>query len=181
MSDSQELSVDPMENAAIGETYTIEETKTLHEVNYTPDVYFGSDRFADDIEVTSVELVELEDGMQGIEVTWNSEVTKRLPRRWDYHKGAVTESEKKRKSRRKWIARAATALSIAIPFGIALLIHNWMMGEIAGEMTINGEPMTPPTTLETLSVLLPVVLLTALLVYAISGGMPPITPRGGRR
>lgn len=165
---------DPLDGAVIGETHTIRETQTLHGINMGPDVFWGSDRFGD-ADIVDVEIIETGDeDYNDIKVTWEGDITKRLPRRWDYHREPVTEAEKRTAARRKWLGRAAHALAVIVPVGLATWIGTHVTNAALSGMTINGEPMggTATTVVDTASLVLIVMAISALIIYGMKGGFP---------
>lgn len=165
-------SKDPLDGADIGETATVSETVDLYGINMAPDVFFGSDRFGD-ADIVDVEIVETDgEDYNNIKVTWEGEMTKQLPLRWDYHREPVTEEEKRVASRRKWLYRGGRAAAVLIPMGLATWLAAVMMRRVSGEMTINGEPVVAPTFAEMLPAMAAVLLLSALIMYGLKGGFP---------
>jgi hypothetical protein len=176
----QQENSDPLAGAAIGETRTVRTSKTLYSIDLTPDEYFGTDRFPDHIDIADVELVETDDMSCGpdIRITWEGEVTKQLPSRWDYHREPVTEEEKRTARRKTWAKRLG---SVGITVG-TLAFTGWIaahvMQQFAG-VTINGEPMTVGSPTEIFVSMVPLLLVAALIAYGIQGGLPGMV--GGRR
>lgn len=163
---------DPLNGKDVGETVTVTESKTLHSINFTPDVYFGSDRFGD-VEISDVEVIEGDEGeAEDIRITWEGDITKQLPRRWDYHRDPVTQEEKSQQRKKKWLSRGAAALSLIVPSAVAVFIATRVMNSIAGKMTVNGQAMTAPSTAETATVMGVILLLAAVIVYGMKGGLP---------
>lgn len=179
MSEESNEPADPLKNADVGETVTLRKSKTLHTINYTPEEYFGSDRFAGNIEIVDIEIVEGDYDDKDIRVTWESDVTKRLPRRWDYHAEPVTEEEHRQARRQKWMRRAGKAAAVFVPAGIATALSVELTGRIAEQMTINGEPMAAPSPAATVGVVGVIMLLALVIHYGLSGGFPG-TVRGAR-
>lgn len=171
---------DLLDGAAIGETVTVRTSKTLHSINLTPDEYFGTDRFPDHIDITDVELVETDDMSCGpdIRITWEGEVTKQLPSRWDYHREPVTEEEIRTARRKKWGKRLMSAGLTVGTLGLTGWIAANVMQEFAG-ITINGEPMTVGSPTEIFVSMVPLLLLAALIVYGLQAGFPGMA--GGTR
>lgn len=161
---------DPLDGADVGETRTVRRSKTLHGINFEPCEFYGSDRQAD-IRITDLEVVE--DEREGyaddVRITWEADLTKRLPRNWDRHTEPVTAGEKRQQRRKKWLGRIAQAAALAIPFGIASAIAAYTAQGLEG-MTINGEPMTVPPFVELLPALLLVFGLAGLIMWTIRGG-----------
>lgn len=163
---------DPLDGASIGETTTVTETVDLYGINMAPDVFFGSDRFGD-ADIVDVEIVETGgEDYNNLKVTWEGDMTKRLPRRWDYHREPVTETEKKAAARKKWLSRGIQAASLVIPLGLATAVATHMMGQLDGSMTINGEPLNAPTFAELAPAVLLVFLISAVIAWGMKGGFP---------
>lgn len=176
--DSEQEHSDPLDGAAIGETVTIRESVDLPVINFSPDVYFGSDRFGD-CDVAGLELVEDADGHEAVRVVFEGEVTKQLPRRWDYHREPVTAEEKRAHWRKTWLKRAGQAAAFVLPFAFAGLIATRVMNGLAG-VTLNGEPMAPASGTDIWLSVVPILVVAALIAYGLQGGFPG-TVRGGHR
>jgi len=171
--ENQNDEIDPLEHAALGETVTVRKSKTLHSINFTPDEYFGSDRFPDHIEIVDVELVD-SDGAEAkdIRVTWEGEVTKQLPLHWDYHREPVTAAEKREARRKRWMKRLGGVAPVAIMFGLVGVVSVTVMDELAGSMTIDGEPMVVPSNIEMAAMLGLMFVLALIIQYGVKGGFP---------
>lgn len=164
---------DPLDGADVGETKTVERSKTLHSATYEPGVYYGSDRIGS-AEIADVEIVEDEYGEDAIRVTWEGDLTKALPPNWDHHREPVTERELRQERRKKWKGRAGRAAQILIPAAICVGIAAHVMNTISGEVTMNGEPVGTPG-FESIAFVFGLVVIIMLGVqYA------PRTIRGGR-
>jgi hypothetical protein len=126
---------DPLEHADVGETVTVTREKTLHSVNFDPDVYYGSDRLGES-DVVDARLVENEYGNHDIVVTFEGELVKTLPRNWDYCKEPRTQreakQEQKREWRKKWGRRVSIAIGFLIPAVVATFVTNSIMSRVAG-------------------------------------------------
>lgn len=181
MSDTDDDS-DPLDGAAIGETRTVRESKTLHGINFEPLVYAGSDRQGM-AEIVDVEIVKDDrDGYcDDIRVTWEGDITKTLPPRWDQCNEPRTEKEHKTAKRKKWIGRVITAVAAILPVAIAVAITIPVTERVFdGSLTINGEPMTMPSVWEILPMLGLILLLVGIIFWGVRGGLPRPGP-GGRR
>lgn len=165
---------DPLEHADIGTTHTIRKSKTLHSINYTPDEFFGSDRFPDHIDIVDVELVETDDMSCGpdIKITWEGDVTKRLPRRWDYHAEPVTDAERKQARRVKWARRLITPAITLGTVVFAVFLATEVTRRAAGQMTINGEAVAAPSFASVVPSVVVLALLAWMIVYGLKGGFP---------
>jgi hypothetical protein len=157
---------DPLEGADVGETETVTETRELWLGDLASDEARGSDRFADH-RVSGVEVVTDEYGDEMLAVTVASETTKRLPRRWDYSKEPRTESEQTAARRRRWIGHGITAGVTAATFGIAVAVMDRVAESMAGDVTINSEPVVLPTGLDLVLLMLSVFVLAAIIIGGI--------------
>jgi len=132
---------DPLADADVGETVTIENTEQVWIDRFEDPNARGGDRFRQS-RVTNVELVEDEYGDPSVAVTVESDVTKRLPRRWDACREPRTDSERKQARRERWGSRLARLLPIPVTLGLGLVVTNYVMKGAARGMTVNGEPLT---------------------------------------
>lgn len=132
----------PLDGADIGETRTVRESVELYTIDFKPDVYFGSDRIGR-ATAAGVEVAEDEDGYETVVVTFEGEITKALPRRWDWCREPRTATEKKAQRRKRWLGKAATAFGVLLPLGIATGFTYLLMGRMEGR-TIETGPMQPP-------------------------------------
>lgn len=132
---------DPLDGADVGETRTVRESVDLYTVDFEPDVFYGSDRFSD-TEIADVEVAENEHGDRKLVVTFEGEVTKALPRRWDRAREPLTEREERTARRREWVMKALATGGLLAPAVVATVVATWAMD--AGDMTVNGEPMQAP-------------------------------------
>ena len=163
---------DPLDGAAVGETKRVIETVDLYGINMAPDVFIGSDRFGDH-DIANVEIIETDDeDYNNIRVTWEGEITKQLPLRWDYHSEPVTESERRTAERRKWLARGLKAASILLPVALSTWVAMVVMSRAAGTMTINGQPMPAPTWGSFAPTVAIVLVVAALIYVGLQGGFP---------
>lgn len=132
---------DPLEGADVGETRHVSESKHFHGINYEPDSLWGSDRVGD-ISITEIEIVENDEGNDDFVVTWEADLTKRLPRRWDECREPRTAEEETQARRSKWLRRAGRFAALAIPMGIATALTYEVMG--AAATSINGVEVGQP-------------------------------------
>jgi hypothetical protein len=127
---------DPLEHADVGETVTVTREKTLHSINFDPDVYYGGDRVGES-DVVDARLVENEYGNHDIVVTFEGDLTKTLPRRWDQCEEPRTEREEqreqKRQWRKKWSRRLSLAIGTVISIVVATFVTHRVMSRVAGE------------------------------------------------
>lgn len=172
-------SSDPLKNADIGETARVRKSKTLYGIDYTPREFFGDDRITADISIVDVELLDNDDGAEDIRITWEGDVMKRLPRRWDYHAEPLTETENRQARRQKWKRRLGQAIAVVVPLGFSFFIAMRVMEQLAGKMTINGESVTPPSP-ETMAITFGfIVVISAVMMWGMNGAFPRGT--GGNR
>lgn len=169
---------DPLEHADIGTTKTIRREKTLYSINYTPDIYFGHDRFVADDDLDPVDAWVDDDG--DIRVAWEAPVTKRLPRRWNRTPTQEPPtSEPTGSGRRRFLKHAAILLGTMVPIMyVALQLTN----RLTRNMTINSEPIGPLTLMDAVPIFLLFSLVT-LLASSVKAGWPvpaSIGRMGGR-
>lgn len=162
---------DPLQNADIGETVTVRESKTIHSIDITPNVFFGDDRFTD-VEVSDVEIVEGAGESGDIRITWEGDVTKQLPSRWDYHADPVTEEEKREARRKRRFRIFARVASIMFPIGAATIIAAHVFNKLAESMVVNGQPIGPVTAANILPSVAIIMLVSAVIIYGLNGGLP---------
>lgn len=174
---------DPLRHAAIGTTVVHRESKTLHSINYTPSTYFGSDRIPGDIDIVDVELVETDDDSCGpdIRITWEGEITKKLPRNWDSHPEPVTETERRHARRQRWLGRIGRVAGVVLPMAVAGWVTLMVMDMLAGSMTINGEPVTAPAPGEFAAVFGTITVIGLLIMWGLRSGLPGMANAGGAR
>lgn len=171
------MSDDPLRGADVGETKTVRRTVTLYGVNMEPDVYFGDDRFGE-ARIVDVEIVEDErDGYcDYIRVTWEGDLTKRLPSRWDYCRQPRTRAERVAVSREKWIGRALKAIGFALPIGLSIGVAAWLTPKVTSSLTINGEPVTSPTPTDLTLVMLAFGGFFMMLIWALKWAPGKVSP-----
>jgi len=163
---------DPLDGADVGETKTIRESVELHTIDFEPDVYRGSDRFVDS-EIESVDVIEDEYGEKKLVVNFEGEVTKALPRTWDYSREPLTEQEQKAEQRKKWLRKLLiTGVPTVGTLAIGTVVTYHVMDALsASGMTINGEAVQTPGIWSFVLVLG----LAVFIIWAIQW-----LPRGGR-
>lgn len=159
---------DPLEHADVGETKTIFREVTLDSFNLEPEVFWGIDRIGES-EIVDAEIIDGEDS-QEIRLTWEADVTKTVPRNWDYCREPLTEKEERREKRRSWLVYAVKAIPFAIAGGLTVL-SVYIFNQLANGVTINGEPLAPADLWTTTLVFI----LTAVMLYALSA----LVPKGG--
>jgi len=132
---------DPLRHADVGETVTVRESKILHSINGKPDVFWGTDRQTNsEVEIAELELTD--DG--DIRVTWEAEMTKRLPRNWDYCEEPLTEEEAKKERRKSLLEAVGKAIPHAIALSLIGAVTVFVFNAFPAEMIINGEPVGAP-------------------------------------
>jgi len=160
------MSDDPLDGADVGETATVSRTVELRGVDYGPGEAFASDRMHGDLKVASVDVVE-RDEYESVEVTFETEVTKILPRRWDRRVAPVTDSERRQARRQKWLASASKLAAFVIPTIVSVAVGLHVINNLA--MTVNGEMVSAPDPIPFLAF---VGIITAIVSYAVGGGLP---------
>lgn len=133
---------DPLDGADIGETRTVRESVELYSIDFQPDVFRGSDRMGRP-EIAETEVITDELGDQKLVVTFEGDMVKRLPQRWDYHREPVTESEKATHRRRKWARKALRVAGVVGPVLLTLFIANQVMVRVSS-VTMAGAEVSPP-------------------------------------
>lgn len=147
---------DPLADADIGESITVEATAEMWAGDLAADAVRGTDRFATH-DIAGVEVRTNERGNQVLEVTVRSDVTKQLPRRWDRApRDTPTASEPSR-----WRQLGGLLLGAALATGVSVALTKRMLGALAGETVMF--PDTAPTLLD-LAPGIGVILLLTLLV-----------------
>jgi hypothetical protein len=127
---------DPLKHADVGETHTLTREVKINTIDYSPDVYYGTDRIGD-ADAVNAKLVETDDGYHDVVLTFEGEVTKQLPYRWNYCEEPRTEDEEqreqKRQWRKKWSRRLSLAIGTVIPVVVATFVTHSVMSRIAGQ------------------------------------------------
>lgn len=173
---------DPLDGAAVGEKRTVRRSKTIHGINFEPMAFVGQDREGD-VHIVEVEVIESdEDGCDDIRVTWEAEMMKTLPRRWDHCREPRTETERKEARRKRWLRRGAKAAAVLIPGGVSMAVALVVMNRVAGEMTINGEPVFVDgmAWVSMLGLMASVSIIAWISKWAVEGGIPPRMGAGRR-
>ena len=153
---------DPLEAADIGDTETVTVTRELWVGNLEADACRGSDRLADS-EIVATEIVTNEHGEEHLAVTVESEITKRLPHRWDACQQPRTETEHREARRSVWKRQVKLAAPVFVVSGVLIAIMHRVSTEVAAEGITNSDPMGAVS-------LVPVVLLVmffALIIVAL--------------
>jgi len=147
---------DPLADADIGESITVEATAEMWAGDLAADAVRGTERFATH-DIAGVEVRTNERGNQVLDVTVRSDVTKQLPRRWDRAPSDTpTASEPSR-----WRQLGGLLLGAALATGVSVALTKRMLGALAGETVMF--PDTAPTLLD-LAPGIGVILLLTLLV-----------------
>jgi hypothetical protein len=168
-----------MDGLNVGETVNVRASKTLDEINYTPLVFWGSDRMGD-YRVEDVKILEDDEtGEQQIKITWEGDLTKRLGRKWDHHNEPVTESEKKQAKRKRWLGRIGQAAALVIPVVASMAIGIHVTQTLAEKMTVNGEPLPAPAVADIAPLVVIVALVAGIIHIGLKGGFPGMV--GGLR
>jgi len=154
---------DPLDGADVGETKTVRNTSQLWLGRLASEDGAGSDRFADH-RLVDATVVTDEYGDEMLRVTVESDVTKRLPHRWDTCREPRTDDERASQRRATWVRRGITAVATAIPLAIGVVVTN-AVARSMGSVTMNGETVTMPTGVE----LAPVVAIVAIVVAIVYG------------
>jgi hypothetical protein len=156
---------DPLEGADVGETRHVERSKHFHGINFEPRELHGSDRLGD-ATITNIEIVEGDDGeADDFVVTWEGDMTKTLPRRWDSCREPRTPEEETQARRRKWLRRGIQTISVAVPMAIAVGVSHYLMRGL--DLTMNGVDVGAPTAGMALSIFL-----LGMLMFAIIRWLP---------
>lgn len=163
---SDDTDADPLADADIGTTATVESTADLWLGDLADDATRGSDRYATH-EIADVTVRTDEYGDRVAEVTVRSDVTKRLPWRWDREPHThATPTEPSR-----WRQLGGLLLGAGLAGTVAVALTHRMMGALAGETVTFAE--NTPTLLD----LAPAVVVIGLLTLLI-GAMMPYLPGG---
>lgn len=131
---------DPLDGADIGDTETVTVTRELWIGDLEADACVGSDRLAEST-VIGTETVTNEYGDEYLAVTVESEVTKRLPTRWDSCQEPRTEKEHQQARREKWKRRVGNIAPMLIALGLSGLLAARITNELAGGLVVNGEAL----------------------------------------
>jgi len=169
---------DPLQHADVGETRTIRREEIID--CWAPDVYYGSDReHLTQPDVADVELVETADGdYNNVRIVWEGEVQKQLARNWDQCDEPRTPAEERAARRRRLLAGAVRAVSLVLPLAVVLGVGHAATSALAGEVTINGEPMVADPVV-TITATALVIIIAVIVMWGVSGGFP--RPAGGGR
>jgi len=128
---------DPLHGADVGETRTVTETQELYTVDFEPEAFWGTDRYSKR-DITNVEIVETDDGSEVIRLTWEGEVTKTLPYRWDHlHTDTTKADERGLTGWKKYALKFG--VGYVLPLGITGIVAHHVMNATMSAMTINGE------------------------------------------
>jgi hypothetical protein len=158
---------DPLADADIGESVTVEATVEMWAGDLAADAVRGADRFATH-DIAAAEVRTNEHGNQVLDVTVRSDVTKQLPRRWDRAPRATPTAS----TPSRWRRLGGLLLGAALATGVSVALTQRMLGALAGE-TVTF-PDTAPTLLD-LAPGISVILLLTLLV----GSLPYLPGKMG--
>jgi len=172
MTGNESDSDDPLENAPIGETTTQQFEQTLDCFGPLYREFGGSDRDFD-ADVADIEVVDTGYGTPEIQVTWEADVTKTLPRHWFSLSRTPSESSSDLHSK---LSRYDTAIvsagTIAFTSVVVAVITNNVLESMAGT-TINGEPITVPPDVSIWLAVFSAGIFLWIIRWAVSGGLPP--------
>jgi hypothetical protein len=169
--------IGPLDGADIGTRESIETAEFRH--CRLPDELHGDDRSVEDLDVEAA-ITTTHDGWVDLQLTWEGEAVKRLPRNWDYHAEPVTEAEKRHARRQRWGRVIGKALAFAIPAVLSMAVATRAVQELSQSMTVNGQSVTEPTLASTLLTVGPILLVATIIWWGMSGGLPRRIG-GGRR
>jgi hypothetical protein len=162
---------DPLDGADVGETRHVERSKHFHGINFEPREFYGSDRLGD-ASITNIEIVENGDGKaDDFIVTWEGDVTKTLPRRWDECREPRTAEEEANAQKRKWLRRGIQTISVAVSMAIAVGVSHYLMSGL--DLTMNGVAVGAPSAGMTLSIFVLLMLMFSIIRWLpgrINGG-----------
>ena len=165
---------DPLEGADIGDTETVEHTAEMWLGDLADEQTRGSDRFATH-EVRDIEVRTDEYGDQILDVTVESEVTKRLTYRWD-HEARESGTQTREHSMLREVG--GTLLGVGVAIGVGVAVTQRVMGELAGETIEIAD--TTPTVLD-LAPAVGIIALLALFIIAAMPYLPAYVGRGAQR
>jgi len=155
---------DPLRHADVGETKTVRESVQLHTINYEPDVYHGSDRLGE-ANIENIEIVENEFGDEDIKITFEADLVKTVPDRWDERVGAALETDDP-SHKQRLLSVLSSAVVVGFPVLLSWLVGVMVLSEVSG-LTLDGETLTfDPFGITSFS-MLAVVLLIAVAVRVI--------------
>lgn len=155
---------DPLADADIGETVTVEATTELWAGDLAAEAVRGTDRFASH-DIVAAEVRTNERGSQVLDVTVRSDVTKQLPRRWDRTPRATPTAS----TPSRWRHIGNLLLGAAVVTGGTVALTQRMLGAVA------GETVTFADTAPTVGDLAPAVVVIGLLTVAIGAMLPYLT------
>lgn len=154
---------DPLEGADVGETRTVNRETTVPGIDLEPREFWGRDRQRE-LSNVDVDLVQNdEDDIPDVKVTWEAEVTKNLPPKWDQCNEPRTPEEERQERRWKWISRGVKAAGVLLPLAGAAWLATYLTNATLAGMTIDGEPVSPVGV----EAALPVIALAVLMYLAI--------------
>lgn len=153
---------DPMDGAAVGETRTVQEDVTVNLWDfYAADSFLGSDRVAGDIDLVDV-AYGVDDGDESVTLTFEGDVTKTLPRRWDtlLEDHPKNQARGRNEPRNTLVSLGALVVTSLVAFGVAAFVAT------RAEVTVNGEAVFPATLVD-VTAMVPFFMLIVFAVWAI--------------
>jgi len=171
---------DPLRNADIGETVTVQKTVTLNSIDLAAE-HYRHDRFPSDIDITNIEILNGDSADPNIQITLTADITKQLPPHWDHHTEPVTDTETTRTRPQKWAHHIKDATGLLIGVGIAIAISTLMIAIYKETPAINGTPIPQPTLGVDILSVVPIILIIMLAVVIGARGALPGIAHGGRR
>lgn len=163
---------DPLDGADVGETRTVRRSTTLHGIDMEPQEFWGSDRLADR-RIADAEVVENSEGDPiDVALTWEADLTKTLPPRWDYCRDPRTEEEEAAARRKKWLGRSKKAVGFAVVPLVAWLPAMWFTSQLTQNMTINGQPIGPVGPTEVVISLAILAIAIVVTLFGVYGSLP---------
>jgi FlaG/FlaF family flagellin (archaellin) len=160
---------DLLDDADLGEKARIAHSERRHRA--LPEGLAGDDRFVDDLDVEAT-IDTVHDGWVELELHWQGEATKRLPRRWDYHAEPITDAETRRARRQRWGRVIGKVLAFAIPAVLSIGFATVVMQRVSQSLTVNGQSVTEPTLSSTFLTVGPILIIAAIIIWGLSGGFP---------
>lgn len=166
---------DPLEHADVGEAVTVSRDVELSTIDFEPDVFYGSDRTVEH-DAVDARLVENDEGYHDVVVTFQGEMVKTLPYRWDQCREPRTPAEEreqqKQQRRKKWRRRVSMAIGTLIPMVVATFVTNDIMSRVAGRGPFEG--VAAPGLGEIAGIVVGLVLFALFVLWAIR-----VMPRPG--
>lgn len=163
---------DPLEGVNVGESVTLTETQEIWLGDLEARKAMGTDRYSEP-EVVDIEIVENEYGDKHLAVTVESEVTKRLPLRWDAEPvSSRPHTDRDASDFSRWIGPVVTIGSV---IGVGVVAASVTSRVFGSGLAIEVEPVS---TTELLPGLVLMMLITLLVIWGMNGALPRFS--GGR-